>query len=39
MMGHLVTPTTKDIMGYLEEQQVPNIFPATLASLWATSGK
>lgn len=26
-------------MGYLEEQKVPNIFPATLASLWATSGK
>ena len=39
MMGHLGTPTTKAIMGYLEEQKVPNIFPATLASLWATSGK
>src|SRR5215813_6927587 len=30
MMGHLGTPTTKAIMGYLEEQKVPNIFPATL---------
>jgi branched-chain amino acid transport system substrate-binding protein len=39
MMGHLGTPTTKAILGYLEEQKVPNIFPATLASLWATSGK
>ena len=39
MMGHLGTPTTKAIMGYLEEHKVPNIFPATLASLWATSGK
>jgi branched-chain amino acid transport system substrate-binding protein len=39
MMGHLGTPTTKAIMGYLEEQKVPNVFPATLASLWATSGK
>jgi branched-chain amino acid transport system substrate-binding protein len=39
MMGHLGTPTTKAIMGYLEELKVPNIFPATLASLWATSGK
>ncbi len=24
---------------YLEAKQVPNIFPASLASLWATSGK
>jgi branched-chain amino acid transport system substrate-binding protein len=39
MMGHLGTPTTKAIKDYLEEKQVPNIFPATLASLWATSGK
>jgi branched-chain amino acid transport system substrate-binding protein len=39
MMGHLGTPTTKAIMGYLEEHKVPNVFPATLASLWATSGK
>jgi ABC-type branched-subunit amino acid transport system substrate-binding protein len=39
MMGHLGTPTTKAIKEYLEERRVPNIFPATLASLWATSGK
>jgi branched-chain amino acid transport system substrate-binding protein len=39
MMGHLGTPTTKAIKEYLEEKRVPNIFPATLASLWATSGK
>jgi branched-chain amino acid transport system substrate-binding protein len=39
MMGHLGTPTTKAVKDYLEEKQVPNIFPATLASLWATSGK
>ena len=39
MMGHLGTPTTKAIKDYLEEKQVPNIFPATLASIWATSGK
>jgi branched-chain amino acid transport system substrate-binding protein len=39
MMGHLGTPTTKAIKEYLEERQVPNIFPATLASLWTTSGK
>ena len=26
MMGHLGTPTTKAIMGYLEEQKVPNIY-------------
>jgi branched-chain amino acid transport system substrate-binding protein len=39
MMGHLGTPTTKAVKEYLEEQQVPNIFPATLASLWTTSGK
>ena len=29
MMGHLGTPTTKAIKEYLEERQVPNIFPAT----------
>jgi len=39
MMGHLGTPTTKAIKDYLEERRVPNIFPATLASLWTTSGK
>src|SRR5438477_6700244 len=39
MMGHLGTPTTKAIKDYLEEKQVPDIFPATLASLWTTSGK
>jgi branched-chain amino acid transport system substrate-binding protein len=39
MMGHLGTPTTKAIKDYLEEKRVPNIFPATLASLWTTSGK
>src|SRR5260370_31744639 len=39
MMGHLGTPTTKAIKDYLEEKQVPNIFPATLASVWTTSGK
>ncbi len=39
MMGHLGTPTTKAIKEYLEEKQVPNIFPATLASMWTTSGK
>jgi branched-chain amino acid transport system substrate-binding protein len=39
MMGHLGTPTTKAIKEYLETQQVPNIFPATLASMWTTSGK
>src|SRR5262245_3202407 len=39
MMGHLGTPTTKAIMDYLGEHKVPNIFPATLASIWATSGK
>jgi branched-chain amino acid transport system substrate-binding protein len=39
MMGHLGTPTTKAIMAYLEEHKVPNVFPGTLASLWATSGK
>src|SRR5215831_10086891 len=39
MMGHLGTPTTKAIKEYLEEKQVPDIFPATLASLWTTSGK
>jgi branched-chain amino acid transport system substrate-binding protein len=38
-MGHLGTPTTKAVKDYLEEKQVPNIFPATLASLWTTSGK
>ncbi len=39
MMGHLGTPTTKAINEYLEEKQVPDIFPATLASIWTTSGK
>lgn len=39
MMGHLGTPTTKAIKDYLEEKKVPNVFPATLASLWTTSGK
>src|SRR5262245_55129203 len=39
MMGHLGTPTTKAIKDYLEEKHVPNIFPATLASIWTTSGK
>ena len=39
MMGHLGTPTTKAIMDYLAEHQVPNIFPATLASIWTNSGK
>jgi branched-chain amino acid transport system substrate-binding protein len=39
MMGHLGTPTTKAVKDYLEERRVPNIFPATLASLWTTSGK
>jgi branched-chain amino acid transport system substrate-binding protein len=39
MMGHLGTPTTKAVKEYLEAQQVPNIFPATLASMWTTSGK
>lgn len=39
MMGHLGTPTTKAIKDYLDEKQVPNIFPATLASIWTTSGK
>ena len=39
MMGHLGTPTTKAIKEYLEEKQVPNIFPATAASMWVTSGK
>lgn len=39
MMGHLGTPTTKAVKDYLEEKHVPNIFPATLASLWTTSGK
>ena len=39
MMGHLGTPTTKAIKDYLEEKQVPNIFPATLASIWTNSGK
>jgi branched-chain amino acid transport system substrate-binding protein len=39
MMGHLGTPTTKAVMGYLEEKKVPNVFPATLASLWTTSGR
>src|SRR5690348_7079796 len=39
MMGHLGTPTTKAIKDYLEEKQVPDIFPATLASLWTNSGK
>lgn len=39
MMGHLGTPTTKAIKDYLEEKHIPNIFPATLASLWTNSGK
>ena len=39
MMGHLGTPTTKAIKDYLDEKRVPNIFPATLASMWTTSGK
>jgi branched-chain amino acid transport system substrate-binding protein len=39
MLGHLGTPTTVAIKNYLEERQVPNIFPATLASVWAISGK
>src|SRR5215467_14191255 len=39
MMGHLGTPTTKAIKDYLEEKHVPNIFPATLASIWTNSGK
>src|SRR5258708_28637800 len=39
MMGHLGTAKTKAIKDYLEEKQVPDIFPATLASLWTTSGK
>jgi branched-chain amino acid transport system substrate-binding protein len=39
MMGHLGTPTTAAIKKYLEEKQIPNIFPASLASLWAISGK
>jgi ABC-type branched-subunit amino acid transport system substrate-binding protein len=39
LMGHLGTPTTKAIKDYLEEQKVPNVFPATLASLWTNSGK
>src|SRR5438093_568340 len=39
MMGHLGTPTTKAIKDYVEEKRVPNIFPATLASIWTTSGK
>jgi branched-chain amino acid transport system substrate-binding protein len=39
MMGHLGTPTTKAIKDYLDEKKVPNIFPATLASIWTTSGK
>jgi branched-chain amino acid transport system substrate-binding protein len=39
MMGHLGTPTTKAIKDYLDEKRVPDIFPATLASLWTTSGK
>jgi branched-chain amino acid transport system substrate-binding protein len=39
MMGHLGTPTTKAIKDYLEDKRVPDIFPATLASLWTTSGK
>src|SRR6185503_3154000 len=34
MMGHLGTPTTKAIKDYLDEKQVPNIFPATAASMW-----
>jgi branched-chain amino acid transport system substrate-binding protein len=39
MMGHLGTPTTKAVMDYLQDRKVPNIFPATLASIWTTSGK
>src|SRR5262252_3398277 len=39
MMGHLGTPTTKAIKDYLEERQIPNVFPATLASIWTNSGK
>jgi branched-chain amino acid transport system substrate-binding protein len=39
MMGHLGTPTTKAIKDYLEEKQIPNVFPATLASIWTNSGK
>ena len=39
MMGHLGTPTTKAIKDYLDEKKVPNIFPATLASIWTNSGK
>ncbi len=39
MMGHLGTPTTKAIKEYLEEKQVPNIFPATAASIWTNSGR
>jgi branched-chain amino acid transport system substrate-binding protein len=39
MMGHLGTPTTKAIMEYLEQRQVPNIFPSTAASIWTTSGR
>src|SRR5262245_23052061 len=39
MMGHLGTPTTKAIKDYLEEKQVHDIFPATAASIWTTSGK
>ncbi len=39
MMGHLGTPTTKAIKDYLEERHVPNVFPATAASLWTNSGK
>ena len=39
MMGHLGTPTTKAVMDYLQDKQVPNIFPATLASIWTNSGK
>jgi branched-chain amino acid transport system substrate-binding protein len=39
MMGHLGTPTTKAVKDYLDEKHVPNIFPATLASMWTTSGK
>jgi len=37
MMGHLGTPTTKAVKDYLEEKQVPNIFPATLASFAGTN--
>lgn len=39
MMGHLGTPTTKAVKDYLDGKRVPNIFPATLASMWTTSGK